>query len=557
MPLMVSSPNPTNAGRSGQLDVAADLVEQFGLTSLRPVLQACETLAGEAPLLDVAVLGQFKSGKSSLLNAVLGETLFPVGALPVTAVVTRATAGADRVLRVTHCDGSVEDVAPARLAEFVTEAGNPANRRQVAVADVFTPAMGDYPGVRLVDTPGLGSVFAHNTEATRTWMPNVVVALVTVSAERPLSDEDRRLVAEARQTAPRVAVLLTKVDLLTLAEREEVAAFLNRALCAAFGVAIPVLPFSSRVEPEHWVRQLREAILLPVAGDVAGQRRAALELKLGALVQACRGYLTVGLQAAEQVEADRARLRSAVLNESVNAAVIQDELLLAEQHVCAGTRRAFEKLFLAQGPEIERQLSSALAAEMRTWRGNLAQQTRQYEVWMADRIRAELAPYCREAAPLGADLVGQGELRYRRIVEAFRDRLSRNVREATGVTISPAAWEVRSPEVAIVPVALSQTFMTAWDLLWWLLPMALVGGLFRRHVLGRVSWEVEKNLYRLAGDWAGAVDTALASLRQQATAWVDSELATLDRLLGQKPAEATAFREALRRLEEASVPQPA
>jgi hypothetical protein len=98
--------------------------------------------------------------------------------------------------------------------------------------------------------------------------------------------------------------------------------------------------------------------------------------------------------------------------------------------------------------------------------------------------------------------------------------------------------------------------MTDWGLFWWLLPMGLVGGLFRRHVLGRVPWEVEKNLIRLAGGWAGAVDAAVSDLRTQAVAWVDTELATLDRLLGQRPAEASAFREALRRLEETGVPQP-
>src|SRR5437660_9771774 len=122
-----------NAGRDGQLDVVADIVQRFGLTSLHPALRACEALAGEDPPLDVAVLGQFKSGKSSLLNAVLGEPVFPVGVVPVTAVVTRAAAGPDRIVRVTYQDGSAEEVAPARLAEFVTEAGNPGNRRQVAV----------------------------------------------------------------------------------------------------------------------------------------------------------------------------------------------------------------------------------------------------------------------------------------------------------------------------------------------------------------------------------------------------------------------------------------
>jgi hypothetical protein len=98
--------------------------------------------------------------------------------------------------------------------------------------------------------------------------------------------------------------------------------------------------------------------------------------------------------------------------------------------------------------------------------------------------------------------------------------------------------------------------MTNWDLLWWMLPMWLVGGLFRRHVLGRVPWEVEKNLYRLSGDWAGTVDAAVADLRTQASAWVDAELATLDRLLGKQPGEATAFREAIRRLEETGAMQP-
>jgi GTP-binding protein EngB required for normal cell division len=544
-----------SAALARRLDAAAEVVRGFGLTSLDPVLGACETLSGEDPPLDVAVLGQFKSGKSSLLNAVLGEAVFPVGVVPVTAVITRAAAGPEHALRVTYLDGSAEEVAPARLADFVTEAGNPGNRRRVAAADVFTPAMGDWPGLRLVDTPGLGSVFVHNTEATRAWMPNVAVALVTVGAERPLSDEDRRLVDEARQTAPRVVVVLTKVDLLTEAERAEVAAFLDRALRESFG-AVPVLPFSCRVEPGRWVRQLREAVLLPVSRDVAGERRAALGVKLAALVRACRGYLAVGLQAAERADADRERLRAAVLDESVGAGVIRDELRLAGQRVCEGTRPAFEEVFLARRGAVGR-VSDALAAALRTWRCNLAAQTSRYEGWMAERLTAGLAPLSRDAAPLAWALLGQAEGRLRRVVEAFRDRLGRNIRQATGVAVTPLAWEVKRPEVAVVPAAVGRAFMTDWGLLWWLLPMRLVGGLFRRHVLGRVHWEVEKNLRRLAGDWAGAVDAAVDDLRTQAAAWVGAELATLDRLLGQRPAEAAAFRAALRRLDDADVPQTA
>jgi hypothetical protein len=292
-------------------------------------------------------------------------------------------------------------------------------------------------------------------------------------------------------------------------------------------------------------------------GDVAGERRAALSVKLVALARACRGYLGVGLQAAERADADRQRLRAAVLDESVSAAVIRDELYLAGQRVCERTRPSFEELFLAQRTAVGRRVREALAEVLRTWRGNLAEQARRYEDLMAERLTAELTPFSRDAAPLAVELLGQAEGRFRRVVEAFRGRLGRNIYEATGVAISPATWEVKRPQASVVPVAVGRAFMTDWGLLWWLLPMGLVGGLFRRHALGRVHWEVEKNLRRLAGDWAETANAALDDLRARAAAWVDAELATLDRLLGQRPAEAANFRAALRRLEETGVPQTA
>lgn len=244
----------------GRISAATETIRRFGLTSLEPAAQACAALRADEPI-DVAVLGQFKSGKSSLLNSLLGQAVFPVGVVPVTSVITRAVAGPTRIAHVTHLDGTVEEVPAERLAEFVTEAGNPANRRQVAVVDVVCPAMREWPGLRLVDTPGLGSMFGHNSEATRAWMPHVAVALVTISAERPFSEEDRRLVAVARQTAPRVVAILSKVDLLTEPELAEVTAFLDRGLKGSFGTVIPIVPFSSRAEPERWARRLQGDVL--------------------------------------------------------------------------------------------------------------------------------------------------------------------------------------------------------------------------------------------------------------------------------------------------------
>jgi GTP-binding protein EngB required for normal cell division len=527
------------------------VIQQFKLESLLPALRACEALSCEDAFLDVAVLGQFKSGKSSLLNALLDADIFPVSVLPATAVITRTVAGPNLVIRVHHFDGVTTDIAPEQIGEFVTEAGNPRNRRNVAVVDVFTPAMQAWPGVRLVDTPGLGSVFTHNTEATRIWMPNVAVALVTISAERPLSDEDCRLIAEARKIAGRVVVVLTKVDLLNHDELTQMTTFIDRAIRENLGFAVPVLAFSIRTEPDRWLRQFQEAVLHPVASNVAGERQVALQTKLVALARSCRGYLSVGLQAAERADADRESLRKAVLNESVNATVIHDELRMVERRMHEGTRPAFEGLLFPRQAMVTGQIIKAMTTELPTWHGILAEQARHSEAWMKDRLKIELTPLSQEAISLATDLMDRAEDRLQRVVEAVRDRLSRNIHEATGLTVSPATWTVERPTVVAVPVAVSRTFMMSWEMLSWLLPMWLIGGMFRRHVIGRVPWEVEKNLTRLVGDWAEAVDVAVTNLRRQAEVWVDTELSTLDRLVAKQSPEASAFQVAIRLLEEA------
>ena len=232
------------------------IVREFQLESLSTPLHACMDLSLADAVMDVAVLGQFKSGKSSLLNAILGSDIFPVGALPATAVVTRASAGTSLTVHVRHRDGRVSIVEPQRLAEFVTESGNPDNVRDVAVVDIFTPALSEWSGIRLVDTPGLGSVHRLNTEATKEWLPNVAIALMVVSVERPLSEEDLRLLAEARQYAGRTFVILTKVDLLSEAENRDVLAFVRHALAENQFHVMPFLPCSTRRVRDSWIAEL-------------------------------------------------------------------------------------------------------------------------------------------------------------------------------------------------------------------------------------------------------------------------------------------------------------
>ncbi len=101
------------------------------------------------------------------------------------------------------------------------------------------------------------------------------------------------------------------------------------------------------------------------------------------------------------------------------------------------------------------------------------------------------------------------------------------------------------PELAAIPINAGRTFMIHWDLLWWLLPMSVVGGLFRRHALRQTPLQCEINLRRLISAWTDTIGRSISDLRKQAEAWAEAELETLDRMLTGQPDESTAFRDTL------------
>jgi ribosome biogenesis GTPase A len=70
-----------------------EICKQFQIISLKGLLDSCDNLLAENRVIDVAVLGQFKAGKSSFLNSLIGQQILPVGVIPVTTTITRIQYG--------------------------------------------------------------------------------------------------------------------------------------------------------------------------------------------------------------------------------------------------------------------------------------------------------------------------------------------------------------------------------------------------------------------------------------------------------------------------------
>lgn len=533
------------------LELLAEIVERFNLLALRAHLEACQRLRDDREPLDVAVLGQFKAGKSSLLNALVGEPLLPTGVIPVTSVVTRLSPGPRKRTHVTYLNGATEEVPPDTLDAYVSEKANPNNVKQVARVDVEVPGLAEWAGLRLVDTPGLGSTHDHNTQATRDWLPQVGVAIVVISADRPLAAEDRNLIAEVCRLAPRVSVVLTKVDLIAPHERAEVRSFVAEHLNTLESTARPTLfEFSTRTDTARWRAELRSKLLTPLASDLTATRTATLQHKARALSQACREYLQVALKAAERTGAARSELRRAVLAETLSESVLREELALTTDNLRRQSRTQFEACFLPRQDAIV----TGLAAAMPAWHGHLAEQSRQFRHWINDHLAAALARTADAGFAVAKAVLTQTANRLERILHAFRHRLGQNLQDALGVNLSPVSWDLQVPAPTAPVVRIDNLFATPWELLWWMVPMRLVGGMFRRHGRRRLRWEVEKNLKRLVGDWTQATGIAMDQLQAQAAAIVRHEVATLTGLLDATPDQAAAIAEFLRQLERADAP---
>ena len=177
----------------------------------------------------VAFLGQFKRGKSTLINALIGENVLPTGTPPVTSVVTVVRHGPPAI-RVKLAGPEWVATGRSELAAYATEDLNPGNVKGVRAIEVFTPSPLLADGMCFVDTPGLGSVFDANTEATRDFVPHVDGALIVLGADPPITGEEIGLIETIAQHVEHMLFVINKADRVRPDELDAAVRFTRRVL---------------------------------------------------------------------------------------------------------------------------------------------------------------------------------------------------------------------------------------------------------------------------------------------------------------------------------------
>ncbi len=196
----------------------------------REVAERCQALVVQLAedRFNLAVVGQFKRGKSTLMNAVLGRDLLPTGLLPLTSAITTLCYGsAERVLLRRKGWTWEQEVPLAQLADFITERGNPGNEKGLLEARVELPLPFLRRGLHFIDTPGIGSARHENTATTYAFLPQMDAVIFVTSVDAPLSEAEERFLADIRGQVRQLFVVVNKMDMLGITDREEVLAYIQ------------------------------------------------------------------------------------------------------------------------------------------------------------------------------------------------------------------------------------------------------------------------------------------------------------------------------------------
>ena len=531
------------------LATVEDLCQRHEISALEDFLESCRVFAQEKTL-NIAVLGRFKAGKSSFLNHLLGRPLLPIGVIPVTSVVTEIQWGPHERAEILFADGRTEQVSVDRIGDFISESQNPENARQVSRVRVELPSMDRYRGIRFVDTPGLESVSEHNTDASLEWLPNVGLALVAVGVDPPLSHHDIELIRNLSRYTPNISLLLTKVDVLDENERVQVREFVQKQLARYWTGAVPVFPYSVRPGFEHLRAELDASLLSQVHADAGEQRAAILLHKLDSLLSECAGFLNVALKAAELADSERQELRRKVLGQKESFDDARLALKLIVRHSTANTRSTFEALLRPDELSVRNRLQESLDHEFPVWTRSLRVVTEKFDDWLRVVLTSDMAELSKQHRNEFVEPVRRVSRQLSQSLQDFRNRLSERMLETLGVPLRTTEMELHTEAPKSPDVRVGKIFDHNWELLSWLIPMALVRGAVLKHYHRTVEELVFANLSRLASQWEDIVNAALLALEKQSLRRLEGLIGTIGKLIASAGQQAPLIREDIQRLEE-------
>lgn len=412
------------------LDRLAELAKEFEAEHVASTARSiAEKVSGGR--FYVACIGQFKRGKSTLLNALIGHSILPTDVVPVTAVPTIIRHGEHLSARVRFKTAAWIDVPVSTVDEYVSEAKNPENAKGVAGVEIFVPSTLLKSGMCFVDTPGIGSVFAGNTAATQAFIPHIDAAIVVVGTDPPLSGDELQLVETISQDVHELVFVLNKADRANAAERAAAVEFSRHILETRLKRTVPrIFEVSAldRLEQKgtdwDWsqlVRTLEDLVLNSGRSLVRQATDRGIQRAASQLLAVIKEEWDALERPLEESERRIARLRKTLVESEVRMRDL-GVLLTAEQQRLSGLFGERRNAFLKQAQlNANTTLTQRLSSLAASHNGRAYRRSTSH---LAQEIaRAQLTPWLESEAEFAEEEFRRTAKRFVELANAFLHRL--------------------------------------------------------------------------------------------------------------------------------------
>ncbi|WRS26138.1 dynamin family protein [Oscillospiraceae bacterium MB08-C2-2] len=227
-----SNYNHTITALTGDLKKLGDYSRRMQLSgNLSAIEEVLKRLKEDS--FNIAIVGEFNRGKSSLINALLEKDVLPTDLLPTTATLNRVTYSVTSFVQLEYHDGNMEEIEIDQLPQYVTKLTREGEQRakSIKIATVYYPVNYCKNGVTIIDTPGLNDDTAMS-DVTFSVLPQADAAIMVMMAGAPFSQSEYEFLENKIITSDlgRVLFVLTGIDLYSDSDVERLLSFIRQKI---------------------------------------------------------------------------------------------------------------------------------------------------------------------------------------------------------------------------------------------------------------------------------------------------------------------------------------
>ena len=204
----------------------------------------------------LVIIGEFNSGKSAFINALVGASVAQEGVTPTTAQIN--------------------------VLQYGETASREVKDSNLHVITAPAPILRD---IHIVDTPGTNAIIREHEAITQEFVPRSDLVLFVTSADRPFTETERAFLEQVRAWGKKVVIVINKIDILTAPQVDEVRDFVADSARVLLGFSPEIFPVSARLalkakqgEPAAWPSSRFEALENFIATSLDAPGRIHLKL---------------------------------------------------------------------------------------------------------------------------------------------------------------------------------------------------------------------------------------------------------------------------------------